>query len=225
MNKMIKCKACQAEIAENAKSCPKCGAKNKAKGGCLKIIGITLGGFIVLGAILGKGEKKNAPDAPTSDLKPTVNAVTPATESKIEKVAVKVAVPPTAELATKMLIGGTWIGYNRYRDASDEAMMGTVIYKEGGLCDVTYAGGRSEKNAHWRVKMLKGKLYEANAAPGYGENLDNDIYYETLIVELTEKTLVSRVEEVKNPFAFVRNGGTAKDFVTPANDTKSISTE
>lgn len=33
--KMVKCKACQAEIAASAAACPKCGAKNKKKGmGC-----------------------------------------------------------------------------------------------------------------------------------------------------------------------------------------------
>ena len=38
-------------MASDAKACPKCGSPNKGKMGCLKIIGIGFGAFIVLGII------------------------------------------------------------------------------------------------------------------------------------------------------------------------------
>ncbi len=51
MNKMIKCRICETEIYEEAKACPRCGAPNKNKDGCLKIIAIGLAVLIVLIAI------------------------------------------------------------------------------------------------------------------------------------------------------------------------------
>ena len=55
----VKCKTCGTEIAKNAKSCPKCGAKNK-KSVILKII-LGIVGFIILIGIF----------APSEDEKPT----------------------------------------------------------------------------------------------------------------------------------------------------------
>lgn len=37
---LIKCKECNNEISDKAKTCPKCGAKNKRPSGCLKLIAI-----------------------------------------------------------------------------------------------------------------------------------------------------------------------------------------
>ena len=51
MSKIVKCKTCQAEIAADAKACPKCGSPNKGKVGCLKIFVIGFGVFIALGII------------------------------------------------------------------------------------------------------------------------------------------------------------------------------
>lgn len=49
MKKMIQCKTCNAEIARNAKICPKCGAKNKNKKGLI-IIGSLIAIFILIGS-------------------------------------------------------------------------------------------------------------------------------------------------------------------------------
>lgn len=59
MSKMIKCKSCDTEIASSAKSCPKCGAKNK-KPIYLRWWFILVVIFIVIGALgsIG-GEKSN----------------------------------------------------------------------------------------------------------------------------------------------------------------------
>lgn len=48
MSKLIKCKSCETEMASGAKQCPKCGSPNK-KGGCLKIAGIGIAAFFILG--------------------------------------------------------------------------------------------------------------------------------------------------------------------------------
>lgn len=55
--KMVKCGACQAEIAASAKTCPKCGAKNKKKRGCLQygIGGVCL--FIGIMWAISDGQK------------------------------------------------------------------------------------------------------------------------------------------------------------------------
>ena len=61
-SKLTTCKTCGAEIAKDAKVCPKCGAKNKKKFGALRII---LGVFIVLmgigmlGGALGGGSESS----------------------------------------------------------------------------------------------------------------------------------------------------------------------
>ena len=67
-DKMVKCGTCQAEIAASAKTCPKCGASNKKKGGCLKLILISFGGIIVLSIIIAgaSGEKKSESHATAS---------------------------------------------------------------------------------------------------------------------------------------------------------------
>lgn len=43
---LIKCKECNNEISSKAKTCPKCGAKNKRPSGCLNIVGGLFLGFI-----------------------------------------------------------------------------------------------------------------------------------------------------------------------------------
>lgn len=57
-SKMILCKACGAEIAKSAKSCPHCGAKNKNRKG-LGIVLVILGIFLIIGALAG-GEDEPA---------------------------------------------------------------------------------------------------------------------------------------------------------------------
>lgn len=55
-NKMVKCKACNADIAKTAKTCPTCGAKNKKKHPILGGILIVLGIIILISAMSGGGE-------------------------------------------------------------------------------------------------------------------------------------------------------------------------
>jgi len=62
MSSLIKCKGCGQEVSPEAKSCPKCGAPIKKKGGCLKIIGYGIIGIVVIGMIgakLSSGSKSN----------------------------------------------------------------------------------------------------------------------------------------------------------------------
>lgn len=64
MGKMCKCKACGAEIATSAKTCPQCGAPNK-KMGCLPTflcVIVIFVAIIAVAAILGGGETPNTPD-------------------------------------------------------------------------------------------------------------------------------------------------------------------
>lgn len=67
MGKMVKCKTCGAEIAKNAKVCPKCGAKRK-KHTVLGVILVILGVFIIA-SVAGGGEddgpKKVGDSTPT----------------------------------------------------------------------------------------------------------------------------------------------------------------
>lgn len=49
-SKIIQCKTCGAEIAKDAKVCPKCGAKNKKKRPILGIILLLFGLFCFIGA-------------------------------------------------------------------------------------------------------------------------------------------------------------------------------
>lgn len=64
MLKMINCKSCGAEIASSAKSCPKCGAKNK-KPIYLRWWFIAIVLFVILGAFGSIGSKSN--DTANSD--------------------------------------------------------------------------------------------------------------------------------------------------------------
>jgi len=48
---LTKCKECGAEVSTNAAACPKCGAKQPKKSGCLKFIGIAFLALIVLSVI------------------------------------------------------------------------------------------------------------------------------------------------------------------------------
>lgn len=61
--KLIKCKSCKNEIAITAKTCPQCGAPNKASsaayGGCLVIFGI----LMVIGMIGNHFEEKEKAEA------------------------------------------------------------------------------------------------------------------------------------------------------------------
>lgn len=49
--KLTTCKACGAEIAKSAKTCPYCGAKNKGKHPILSAVLIVLGIFLIIGAL------------------------------------------------------------------------------------------------------------------------------------------------------------------------------
>lgn len=54
--KLTTCKACGAEIAKSAKTCPYCGAKNKGKHPILSAVLIALGIFLVIGALSPSSE-------------------------------------------------------------------------------------------------------------------------------------------------------------------------
>lgn len=80
MNKIINCKSCGAEIAISAKSCPKCGAKNKKP--IYKRVWVWILAVIILFGIIGSvGSNSDSTTPSTSDnpsvveTKPTTNEI------------------------------------------------------------------------------------------------------------------------------------------------------
>ena len=59
---MTTCKACGAEIANSAKACPKCGAKNKKKHPVLLGILIAIVVIILISAIFGSSDTSSQPE-------------------------------------------------------------------------------------------------------------------------------------------------------------------
>ncbi len=81
MSKMTSCKACGAEIAASAKSCPKCGAKNK-KPIWKRVWVWILAGIILFAVIGGMGGNSDTDNSDASintpgiaDTKPTTNEI------------------------------------------------------------------------------------------------------------------------------------------------------
>ncbi len=92
MSKMKNCKVCGAEIAKSAKTCPKCGARNK-KHGFIKFLLVVIIVVAVIGAVAGNDKnsdtaKKPSTTATTSDNGKKEEAVT---EAKIEYTAYSVS--------------------------------------------------------------------------------------------------------------------------------------
>lgn len=65
-SKMTVCKACGADIAKTAKTCPHCGAKNKRKHPVLAAVLIVLGIILVVGALNTSDEHAEARNAETA---------------------------------------------------------------------------------------------------------------------------------------------------------------
>lgn len=65
MSKLCKCKACGAEIAKSAKTCPQCGAKNKRKHPVLGVL-LLLFGILLIAAALGDGDSPEKVGASTA---------------------------------------------------------------------------------------------------------------------------------------------------------------
>lgn len=76
-NKLVKCKACGAEIAKSAKTCPQCGAKQK-KHTVLGVVLLVLGVIIVIAAIGGGGKKDSEKPQRMSGSTPPTATATPA---------------------------------------------------------------------------------------------------------------------------------------------------
>lgn len=82
-NKMINCKSCGAKIAKNAKSCPKCGSKNK-KPFYTKIWFWVLIVFIAIGAFSGaSGEEDIQESGINSQTEQSSSETKDSTEAKI----------------------------------------------------------------------------------------------------------------------------------------------
>lgn len=96
----VKCKTCGTEIAKNAKSCPKCGAKNK-KGFLLKII-LGFIGFIILVVIF----------APSEDEKPTNAARTTQPEKQTVSQVASV-VKPKEQLSFEKIVNEFIVLYKK----------------------------------------------------------------------------------------------------------------
>lgn len=65
MSKLCKCKACGAEIAKSAKTCPQCGAKNKRKHPVLGVLLLLLG-ILLIAAALGDSDSPEKVGASTA---------------------------------------------------------------------------------------------------------------------------------------------------------------
>ena len=61
--KLTTCKACGAQIAKSAKTCPQCGAKNKKKHAFLGIVLCFLGIMLVVAGMGGGGESSSSQGA------------------------------------------------------------------------------------------------------------------------------------------------------------------
>lgn len=75
--KLVNCKTCGAEIAKNAKVCPKCGAKSK-KHPILGLIVLFIGVLTILSAIGGSSDDTNEPKNQAPDVSAS-SAVQPVT--------------------------------------------------------------------------------------------------------------------------------------------------
>lgn len=85
MNKMTNCKVCGAEIAASAKSCPKCGAKNKKP--IWKLVGFWVLIVIILLAVIGAMGGSSDTNASNHS---TNNINTPTTQEPISYTSVSV---------------------------------------------------------------------------------------------------------------------------------------
>ena len=79
MSKMISCKSCGVEIATSAKSCPKCGAKNKKP--IWKRVWVWILAVIVIFAVIGSGAGSNDTETPTVNDTPGVADTIPVTNA------------------------------------------------------------------------------------------------------------------------------------------------
>ena len=84
MSKMINCKSCGAEIASSAKSCPKCGAKNKKP--IWKRVWVWILAVIILVAAIG-GMTGNSN---TNDSNSSADINNPAIQEPVDYIAVSV---------------------------------------------------------------------------------------------------------------------------------------
>lgn len=85
MSKMTNCKSCGAEIATSAKSCPKCGAKNK-KPIWKRVLVWLLAVIILFAAIVGMGDSSD-----TNTSTPSTDTNAPVIQESINYTAVSVA--------------------------------------------------------------------------------------------------------------------------------------
>ena len=85
MSKMINCKSCGAEIASSAKSCPKCGAKNKKP--IWKRVWVWILAVIILAAAIG-GMTGNSN---TNDSNSSADIDNPTIQEPVNYIAVSVA--------------------------------------------------------------------------------------------------------------------------------------
>lgn len=70
--KMVKCGACEAEIAISAKNCPKCGGRNKKYGQKTRLI---VGGFfLVIGLLWAISDAQRGAERATGESAPTVES-------------------------------------------------------------------------------------------------------------------------------------------------------
>ena len=85
MSKMINCKSCGAEIASSAKSCPKCGAKNKKP--IWKRVWVWILAVIILVAAIGS----TTGNSNTNDSNSSADINDPAIQEPVNYIAVSVA--------------------------------------------------------------------------------------------------------------------------------------
>ena len=87
LNKLTNCKVCGEQIAKNAKTCPKCGAKNKAKGSLVGVIAIIFIAIIIIAVASGNDEPVKVGDLNETSANQTSEIIennTPPTETTAE---------------------------------------------------------------------------------------------------------------------------------------------
>ena len=79
MEKMVKCKACEKEIAKSAKVCPHCGKKIKKKGWMIAVVLIGIGLIWAISDGASGSSKGNAASTPTASKNESIKDVPVAT--------------------------------------------------------------------------------------------------------------------------------------------------
>ena len=129
MSKLVICKTCRTKISEDAKTCPKCGAPNKKRGGCLKVMGYGLIGFFVLLIIsaISKQSKDSSSDAGISSRPASSGSA----RSAVNSINIgDVITTPKFEITVSSLVIRTEVGTDFFKSTAPEGAVYVTIQWE-----------------------------------------------------------------------------------------------